>query len=53
MWNSYHIISNRARAMCHSMRQAEFRMKTEQTVNNMAAAALENVNMLQNLAVSF
>ncbi|XP_065683956.1 protein brambleberry isoform X3 [Hydra vulgaris] len=50
MWNSYHIISNRARAICHSMRQAEFRMKTEQTVNNMAAATLENVNILQSLA---
>ncbi|XP_065666977.1 protein brambleberry isoform X5 [Hydra vulgaris] len=50
MWNSYHIISNRARAICHNMRQAEFRMKTEQTVNNMAAATLENVNILQSLA---
>lgn len=52
-WNSYHIISNRARAICYSVRQTEFRMKTEMTVNNLASATLENVHVLKNLAVSF
>ena len=50
-WNAYHIISNRARSICYSMRQTEFRMQTEKTVNHLANAALENVNMLKNLAV--
>lgn len=50
-WNAYHIISNRARSICYSMRQTEFRMQTEKTVNHLASAALENVNMLKNLAV--
>ena len=51
IWNAYHIISNRARSICYSMRQTEFRMQTEKTVNHLANAALENVNMLKNLAV--
>ena len=50
-WNAYHIISNRARSICYSMRQTEFRMQAEKTVNHLANAALENVNMLKNLAV--
>ena len=50
-WNAYHIVSNRARSICYSMRQTEFRMQTEKTVNHLANAALENVNMLKNLAV--
>lgn len=50
-WNAYHIISNRAQSICYSMRQTEFRMQTEKTVNHLANAALENVNMLKNLAV--
>lgn len=50
-WNAYHIVSNRARSICQSVRQAEFRMKTEQTVNHLANAALENINMLNTLSV--
>jgi len=51
-WNSYHIISNRARAICYNMRQTQFRMKTEQTVNQLASSTLDNINLLKHLAVS-
>jgi len=49
-WNSYHIISNRARAICYNMRQTQFRMKTEQTVNQLASSTLNNINLLKQLA---
>uniref|UniRef100_A0A6P8I3R8 Protein brambleberry-like n=1 Tax=Actinia tenebrosa TaxID=6105 RepID=A0A6P8I3R8_ACTTE len=34
-WNSYHIISNRARSVCYATRQQQFRLKTEYTVNKL------------------
>ena len=51
-WNSYHIISNRARAICYNIRQTHFRMKTEQTVNQLASSTLNNINLLKQLSVS-
>ncbi|XP_071944150.1 protein brambleberry-like [Antedon mediterranea] len=38
-WNAYHIVSNRARSVCYSVRQQQFQSKTEQTVNTLASSA--------------
>ncbi|XP_033104666.1 protein brambleberry-like isoform X2 [Anneissia japonica] len=49
-WNAYHIVSNRARSVCYSVRQQQFQSKTQQTVNNLAASAanqLQIMNFLQ------
>lgn len=35
IWNSYHIMTNRARAVCYSVRQQQFRGLTEMTVNKL------------------
>ena len=51
-WNSYHIVSNRARAICYNVRQAEFRMKTEMTVNRLSESAKENLVNLEQILVS-
>ncbi|XP_059579668.1 protein brambleberry isoform X2 [Alligator mississippiensis] len=49
-WNAYHIVSNRARAVCYATRQLQFRRRTEQTVNALvstAAGQLEAMRMLK------
>ncbi|KAK4880353.1 hypothetical protein RN001_008499 [Aquatica leii] len=38
-WNSYHLMSNRARAVCYSVRQSQFRGLTEYTINRLMTAA--------------
>ena len=50
-WNSYHIISNRARSICYATRQQQFRMKTEFTVNQLANQAENQMNLMNNLQV--
>ncbi|KAB0804700.1 hypothetical protein PPYR_01670 [Photinus pyralis] len=39
MWNSYHLMSNRVRAVCYSVRQTQFRGLTEYTINRLMEAA--------------
>ncbi len=51
-WNAYHVVSNRARAVCYSVRQTEFRIKTEMTINNLAHSAKDNLASLKTLLVS-
>eukprot|EP00112_Aurelia_sp_Birch-Aquarium-sp1_P007510 Seg1819.2 transcript_id=Seg1819.2/GoldUCD/mRNA.D3Y31 product="Protein brambleberry" protein_id=Seg1819.2/GoldUCD/D3Y31 len=51
-WNAYHVVSNRARAVCYSVRQKEFRIKTEITINSLAASAKDNLVSLQQLLES-
>lgn len=34
-WNAYHLITNRAKAICTSVRQDQFRGLTEMTVNKL------------------
>ncbi|XP_025068527.1 protein brambleberry-like [Alligator sinensis] len=49
-WNAYHIVSNRARAVCYATRQLQFRRRTEQTVNALvstAAGQLEAMRLLK------
>ncbi|XP_048250366.1 protein brambleberry-like isoform X2 [Haliotis rufescens] len=38
-WNTYQIVSNRARAMCYEAQQAQFHRLTEKTVNNLMTSA--------------
>ena len=51
-WNSYHIISNRARSICYATRQQQFRLKTEFTVNKLANQAENQVHIMNHLQVS-
>ncbi|KAL9959319.1 hypothetical protein ACROYT_G032633 [Oculina patagonica] len=48
-WNSYHIISNRARSICYATRQQQFRQKTEFTVNQLAHQAENQMDLMNNL----
>jgi len=45
-WNSYHIISNRARSICYATRQQQFRLKTEYTVNQLAYQAENQMHLM-------
>ncbi|KAJ8939936.1 hypothetical protein NQ318_007864 [Aromia moschata] len=61
-WTSYHLMSNRARAVCYSIRQNQFRGLAEHTVNRLMDAArsqlrtlgeiVDNQEDLRNLAES-
>lgn len=48
-WNSYHLMSNRARAVCYSVRQIQFRGLTEHTVNRLMDAARNQLFTLDKL----
>ena len=50
-WNAYQIVSNRARAICYATRQAQFRMKTEYTVNQLVHATLGQLNTMKQIEV--
>ena len=52
MWNTYHIISNRARSVCYSTRQQQFRRQTELAVNKLSQSTLEQLGAVQELANS-
>lgn len=49
-WNTYHLMSNRARAVCYSARQAQFRGLTEQTVNKLMEASRNQLTTLGKIA---
>nr|XP_008119123.1 PREDICTED: LOW QUALITY PROTEIN: protein brambleberry [Anolis carolinensis] len=49
-WNAYHIVSNRARAVCYATRQMQFKLRAEHTVNALvstAAGQLEAMEILK------
>ncbi|CAH1394692.1 unnamed protein product [Nezara viridula] len=48
-WNAYHIMSNRARAVCYAARQEEFRALAEMTVNRLVATARTHIEQMANL----
>lgn len=50
IWNSYHIMTNRARAVCYSVRQAQFRGLTEMTVNKLMNTAHEQLRSMSELS---
>lgn len=45
-WTSYHLMSNRARAVCYSIRQIQFRGLAEHTVNRLMEAAHHQMKTL-------
>ncbi|KAL5491001.1 hypothetical protein EMCRGX_G016214 [Ephydatia muelleri] len=51
-WNAYHIMSNRARSVCYSIRQLQFRRQTEMAVNRLSQSTLEQLAAVQDLAHS-
>ncbi|XP_049543283.1 protein brambleberry-like [Anopheles darlingi] len=51
-WNAYHLITNRAKAVCASVRHEQFRGLTELTVNKLMSTAHELLRMMGELADS-
>ncbi|XP_041776937.1 protein brambleberry-like [Anopheles merus] len=49
-WNAYHLITNRVKAVCASVRHEQFRGLTELTVNKLMSTAHEQVRMMDELA---
>ncbi|XP_052866376.1 protein brambleberry-like [Anopheles cruzii] len=52
MWNAYHLITNRAKAVCASVRHEQFRGLTELTVNKLMATAQEQVRLMNEMSIS-
>ncbi|XP_076320394.1 protein brambleberry-like isoform X2 [Tachypleus tridentatus] len=48
-WNAYHIVSNRARAVCYAARQQQFTAKTEITVNKLMWTAENQLDSMKKL----
>ncbi|XP_071111837.1 protein brambleberry-like [Haliotis cracherodii] len=48
-WNTYQIVSNRARAMCYEAQQAQFHRLTEKTVNNLMTSAHGQTEVMKEL----
>jgi len=53
MWNAYHLISNRARAVCYAARNTQFRALTELTVNKLMQSAHSQIEALNYLKVVY
>lgn len=49
-WNSYLLMTNRARAVCYSVRQSQFRGLTEHTINRLMSAAKNQLGTLSKIA---
>ncbi|XP_011865596.1 PREDICTED: protein brambleberry-like isoform X2 [Vollenhovia emeryi] len=49
MWNAYHLISNRARAICYAARNTQFRALTELTVNKLMQSSHSQIEALKSL----
>ena len=49
MWNAYHLMSNRARAVCYAARSTQFRALTELTVNKLMETAHTQIKTLGSL----
>ncbi|KAM9848476.1 protein brambleberry [Aulostomus maculatus] len=48
-WNAYHIVSNRARAVCYATRQQLFRRRAEHTVNTLISTATSQLEAMKDL----
>ncbi|XP_057698178.1 protein brambleberry isoform X2 [Corythoichthys intestinalis] len=48
-WNAYHIVSNRARAVCYATRQQLFRRRAEDTVNTLISATSSQLSAMEDL----
>jgi hypothetical protein len=51
MWNAYHLMNNRARAVCYAARQQQFRALSEMTVNKLMDTAHSQLNTMNSLKV--
>ena len=51
-WNTYHIISNRARSVCYSIQQQSFRRQTEVAVSKLSESTLKQLEAVQELEYS-
>lgn len=51
-WTSYHLMSNRARAVCYTIRQSQFRGLAEHTVNRLMDAARDQLRTIGKIANS-
>ncbi|XP_031618786.1 protein brambleberry-like [Contarinia nasturtii] len=49
-WNAYHLITNRAKAVCVATRHEQFRGLTEITVNKLMSSAQHQIIMLKKLS---
>lgn len=49
-WTSYHLMANRVRAVCYSIRQAQFRGLAEHTVNRLMDAAKDQLKSLLSIS---
>ncbi|KAL0278684.1 UNVERIFIED_CONTAM: hypothetical protein PYX00_000435 [Menopon gallinae] len=49
MWNAYHMMNNRARAVCLLARRAQFQALTEMTVNKLTSAAQDQILKLNQM----
>ncbi|XP_011297868.1 protein brambleberry isoform X2 [Fopius arisanus] len=52
MWNAYHLMSNRARAVCYAARNVQFRALTELTINKLMNSAQSQIQALSSLKES-
>ncbi|KAK9402866.1 protein brambleberry-like [Crotalus adamanteus] len=48
-WNAYHIISNRARAVCYATRQVEFKRRAQHMVNALVSTAVGQLEAMETL----
>ncbi|XP_053251148.1 protein brambleberry-like [Podarcis raffonei] len=48
-WNAYHIVSNRARAVCYATRQMQFKRRAEHTVNALVSTAVSQLEAMKML----
>lgn len=49
MWNTYHLMNNRARAVCYAARHQQFRALSEMTVNRLMRTANEQLQTMDSL----
>lgn len=49
-WNTYHLMTNRVKAVCYSIRQIHFRGLTEQTINKLMHTSLTQLKSLGDIA---
>ncbi|KAL1491145.1 hypothetical protein ABEB36_011786 [Hypothenemus hampei] len=51
-WTSYHLMSNRARAVCYMVRQTQFRGMAEHTVNRLMEASKDQLRSLNQITLN-
>ena len=49
MWNAYHMMNNRARAVCLAARRAQFQALSEMTVNKLMTTAHDQIKRMNTM----